>query len=118
LVRSAHDCSEGGLAVALAESCIRGNIGAEVRLPENQAGLRLDTALFGESQSRIVLSVRPADVDAVARVAQARGAPWSVIGTVGGGNLWIALPTGEKVVDLPVGEMEQMYEGAIPGVMG
>jgi phosphoribosylformylglycinamidine (FGAM) synthase-like enzyme len=118
LVRSAHDCSEGGLAVALAESCIRGNIGAEVGLPKNQAGLRLDAALFGESQSRIVVSVGPADVDAVARIAASHGAPCSVIGAVGGDNLQIASPAGKKLVDLPVGEMEQMYEGAIPGVMG
>lgn len=57
LVRSAHDLSEGGLAVALAESCISGGIGANVELSAN--GLRSDVALFSESQSRIVLTAAP-----------------------------------------------------------
>ena len=49
LVRSAHDLSEGGLAVALAESCISGNVGAQVNV---ETALRADHALFSESQSR------------------------------------------------------------------
>jgi len=118
LARSAHDCSEGGLAVALAESCIRGNIGAHLRLPAEQAALRPDAALFGESQSRILLSVRPQDVEAAGRLADSQGVPWAVIGEVGGDGLRIASPSGAPLVDLPVAEMEQAYEGAIPGMMG
>ncbi|UCH33447.1 MAG: phosphoribosylformylglycinamidine synthase subunit PurL [Armatimonadota bacterium] len=118
LVQSAHDCSDGGLAVALAESCIRGNVGAEIRLPEEQADMRLDAALFGESQSRIVLSVRAEDVAAVGRIADAHGAPWSRIGRVAGSALRIETPGGAPIVDLPVAEMEERYEGAIPGYMG
>jgi len=117
LVRSAHDCAEGGLAVALAECCIRGGIGAELQLPSSQAHLRLDAALFGESQSRIILSVRAQDVKAVARIAESHGAPWSAIGAVGGKNLRIESAAGLRVIDLPVAEMEQTYEGAIPGLM-
>jgi len=118
LVRSAHDCSEGGLAVALAESCIRGSIGAHLRLPAEQAALRPDAALFGESQSRILLSVRPQDVEAVGRLADSQGVPWAVIGEVGGDELRIESPSGAELVNLPMAEMEQSYEGAIPGLMG
>ncbi|KAJ1683916.1 hypothetical protein LUZ63_020869 [Rhynchospora breviuscula] len=60
LIKSAHDCSDGGLAVTLAESCIAGEIGASIELaPEVEAvaNTRLDSVLFGESQSRIVVSV-------------------------------------------------------------
>src|SRR5439155_1518191 len=62
LLRSAHDCAEGGLAVALAESCLsatNGPLGAEVVLSGH--GLREDSLLFGEPQSRIILSVKSAD---------------------------------------------------------
>ncbi len=57
-IRSAHDCSEGGLAVTLAESCISGGLGAEIQLPASAQ--RLDEQLFGEGGSRIVVSVDPA----------------------------------------------------------
>ena len=57
-VNSAHDCGEGGLAVALAESCLGNNLGAEVFLAENTS-IRLDEILFGEAPSRILVSVHP-----------------------------------------------------------
>ncbi|HUT73378.1 MAG TPA: phosphoribosylformylglycinamidine synthase subunit PurL [Armatimonadota bacterium] len=118
LVRSAHDCADGGLAVALAEMCIRGNLGAEIRLPAGPADIRLDAALFGESQSRIVLAVRPQEVEAVTRIAESQGAPWALIGKVGGDSLRIESASGAGIIDLPVAEMEPAYEGAIPGLMG
>ena len=58
-VNSAHDCAEGGLAVALAECCLGNNLGAEVFLEENSS-IRLDEILFGEAASRIIVSVNPA----------------------------------------------------------
>lgn len=67
LVRSAHDCSEGGLAVAIAESCICANphsLGAHIKIDAGNI-LRLDQLLFNESQSRIVISVSSKDVDTV-----------------------------------------------------
>jgi len=91
LVRSAHDCSDGGLAVALAECCVTSPsqhlLGAVIRL--SLRGLRLDALLFGESQSRVILSVRPADRDEVLRTAGALHVPAEVIGTVGGDRLTI-----------------------------
>jgi phosphoribosylformylglycinamidine synthase len=67
LVRSAHDVSDGGLAVALAESAFAGGLGAEVSLDAvPQAGVfRDDYLLFSESQSRLVLTVREKDLEAV-----------------------------------------------------
>jgi phosphoribosylformylglycinamidine synthase len=91
LVRSAHDCSDGGLAVALAECCVTSPsqhlLGAVIRL--TSGGLRRDALLFGESQSRVILSVRPADRDEVLRTAGALHVPAEVIGTVGGDRLTI-----------------------------
>ncbi|MCI0362651.1 MAG: AIR synthase related protein [Phycisphaerales bacterium] len=90
LVQSAHDCSDGGLAVALAECCVSvptQPLGAVVRL----AGytIRRDALLFGESQSRVVLSVKADSADKVLTIARAMGVPAAKIGTVGGERLVI-----------------------------
>jgi phosphoribosylformylglycinamidine synthase II len=88
LVTSAHDCAEGGLAVALAECCATAPeggpgelLGARVELPGE---LRPDALLFGESASRIVLGVRAQAVEQVQAIARRHGAPCAVLGTVGG----------------------------------
>jgi phosphoribosylformylglycinamidine synthase II len=87
--QSAHDCSEGGLAVALAECCISGPmpLGALVELPLE--GMLPEQLLFNESQSRIVLSVRPENVDVVLAALQFHRVPAAVIGEVGGASLKI-----------------------------
>jgi phosphoribosylformylglycinamidine synthase len=93
LVASAHDCAEGGLAVALAECCVtapeagpEGPLGARVEL---DGAMRPDALLFGESASRIVLGVRPEAVEQVQAIARRHGAPCRVLGTVGGDALEI-----------------------------
>ncbi|MBX6341788.1 MAG: phosphoribosylformylglycinamidine synthase II, partial [Thermomicrobiaceae bacterium] len=70
----AHDCSEGGLAVALAECCVVGGVGCRVDLgPLVEAGGRLDEALFGEAASRVVVEVAPGREAALeARLREAR----------------------------------------------
>ncbi len=97
LVRSAHDCSEGGLAVALAECCISGpaRLGADVNLAL-PPGLRVDQAFFNESQSRIVLSVLAEDAGAVLAALASHGVPAQQIGTVGGADLKISGGPGEQ----------------------
>jgi phosphoribosylformylglycinamidine synthase len=91
LVRSAHDCSEGGLGVALAEACFNpaGSLGAKIDLSDAKER-RLDEILFNESQSRIVLSTVPENADAVLQLAQEHGVPAHRLGRVGGDSLEIA----------------------------
>ncbi|WP_412061593.1 phosphoribosylformylglycinamidine synthase subunit PurL [Rubrivirga sp. IMCC45206] len=115
LVKSAHDCADGGLAVALAESCLHGGFGASVSLPATDA--RLDAVLFGEAQSRVVLSVaheRTAEVEAL---AARHGARVTTLGTVGLDRLAIAVG-GTTVVDEAVVDLKQPYDSAIPDAMG
>ena len=102
LVRSAHDCSEGGLAVALAESCFNptGLYGADVDLgsveaavptasSEYLAGDTPATALFNESQSRIVISVTPENLEKTMSILQKGNVPHQRLGTVTGDELRI-----------------------------
>jgi phosphoribosylformylglycinamidine synthase len=91
LLRSAHDIADGGLAVALAESCTVGAhpIGARVRLAPSISTLDGAAALFGESPSRVVLSARAGDVGAVLDAARIGGVPAAHIGSVGGASLEI-----------------------------
>ncbi|MFY9174537.1 MAG: phosphoribosylformylglycinamidine synthase subunit PurL [Peptococcia bacterium] len=112
LVASAHDCSEGGLAVALAESCIAGHIGADVILQDD---LRASSALFAESQSRIIISTPKDKYDTVLSRLKESKVPYKVLGSVGGQELSIA-GSGWKVrLDLEL--MEEKYRGAIPCIM-
>jgi phosphoribosylformylglycinamidine synthase len=96
VIKSAHDCSDGGLAVALAESCISQLvaretprlIGAEVDLSAFK-DVRLDALLFGETQSRVVVSVSALNAGKVLAQAKILGVPAAVIGKVGGSTLQI-----------------------------
>ena len=90
LVNSAHDCSQGGLAVALAESAIAGKIGFTADIPGDG---RNDGLLFGEGQSRIVVSLPEQNQAAVCALAEEQGVPFAVIGRVHGQ----ALVLGDKV---------------------
>ena len=106
LVQSAHDCSDGGVTVALAECCMSGpdrSRGAVVRLTPGRQ--RKDSMLFGESQSRIIVSAKPAQRQAILEQAQRMGVPAVVIGAVGGASLVIYLGDEQsttKTIDLPV----------------
>ncbi|MFH1683702.1 MAG: phosphoribosylformylglycinamidine synthase subunit PurL [Candidatus Margulisiibacteriota bacterium] len=108
LVNSAHDCSEGGLAVALAECCISDKskmIGAhisELRTPNSE--LRKDALLFGESQSRIIISCNLNDVPKVIELAEKFKVPFNAIGKVGDNQFVI-----EGLVDLPVSEINAVW---------
>lgn len=83
LVQSAHDCSEGGLAVTLAESCLAAEgspLGARIGL--GATNLRADIALFNESQSRVVISVAPAGLSATLAALEQQGIPARQLGEV------------------------------------
>ena len=123
LIQSAHDCSDGGLAVALAECCISGpdeRLGAMVQL--SLGGLRRDAMLFGESQSRIVLSVRPEQVDRVMSLAKDAGVPAAMIGAVGADRLIIQFEetpaVGGCTVDLELTTLHEQWARAFPKALG
>ncbi|MCM3128203.1 phosphoribosylformylglycinamidine synthase subunit PurL [Paenibacillus provencensis] len=113
LVQSAHDLSEGGLGVALAESCISGGIGASVNFATD---LRGDIALFSESQSRILLTADQAQAEELEAFVRSSGVPVQVIGQVTGSNLKLEL-NGTSAVDEPVAVLKQVWEDVIPCLM-
>jgi phosphoribosylformylglycinamidine synthase subunit PurL len=113
LVRSAHDLSEGGLAVALAECSFHSprKIGCEVDLA---SGLREDALLFGESQSRILITCRPADLSGLLKTASARGVPAQAIGRTGGTALAVR-QAGREILCVPVGKAFRAWKDSLPG---
>jgi phosphoribosylformylglycinamidine synthase subunit PurL len=117
LLRSASDCSDGGIAVALAESCFDTNgMGAEASLAgvevARNASLNDAASLFGESATRVIASVTTDDVATVLERAAAAGVPARVIGQTGGNLLRIAVG-GRVLVDVSVDEAERRWSSAI-----
>jgi phosphoribosylformylglycinamidine synthase len=117
LMRSAHDCSDGGIALTIAECAFDTvGIGAEVSLEGVQvsrdAKVNVAAALFGESASRVVVSVVPEHVTTVLRHAAAARVPARVIGQTGGSRLRIAV-AGDIVIDQSVDEAERAWSTAI-----
>jgi phosphoribosylformylglycinamidine synthase len=140
LVKSAHDCSEGGLAVALAESCISQLIARETprligaaidlssvgRASSRADGAaedgssvasphRLDTLLFGETQSRVVISCKPLDAVKVVERAKLMGVPAVQIGKVGGDKLTVKTASGE--FSAPLTELHDAWWNSIARAM-
>jgi phosphoribosylformylglycinamidine synthase subunit PurL len=115
LVKSAHDCSEGGFAVALAECCLSGErrIGASVDFgyrPE-----RLDQLLFNESQSRVIISVEPEATVATEAVCAAAEIPFIRVGQVGGSDL--TLSTHQETLRWDVAQLYQAWYFSIERAM-
>jgi phosphoribosylformylglycinamidine synthase II len=124
LIKSAHDCSEGGLAVALAESCISQQIARETpRLIGAKIDLsfavsestRLDALLFGEAQSRVVVSAAPSDVVKIVERAKILGVAAAQIGVVGGSELTVKAGAWEG--KWPLAELHDLWWNAIARVM-
>ena len=122
LLSSAHDCADGGLAVALAECCFaslnRANIGAQVLIPDALTGsLPAATALFSESPSRIIVSFPESSRATVESLAEREKCPLNVIGYVGGERLRIKLDKengeAEEVVSVPVSELENVWRSSL-----
>ncbi len=113
LVRSAHDLSEGGLAVALAECSFHSarKLGCEIEL---DGALRDDALLFGESQSRIVMTCRRADAAGLLKRASRRGVPAKVIGRVGGPDVAVGRP-GRELLRTPVEKAFRVWKDSLPG---
>jgi phosphoribosylformylglycinamidine synthase II len=112
LVRSAHDLAEGGLAVALAECAFHGawKTGCEVDLTDT---LRPDALLFGETQSRIVVTCRPANLGRLLKMAAARTVPAKSIGRTGGRDIAVR-QKGRELLRVPVEKAFRAWKDALP----
>jgi phosphoribosylformylglycinamidine (FGAM) synthase-like enzyme len=112
LLHSAHDCAEGGIAVALAESCLLGDIGAWVVLDELGTGEGLINGaagiLFGESQSRFVISFAREALVRLHELAGRQSVPFRGLGSVGGERVGV---TG--CIDVPLADVRQVHQGAL-----
>jgi len=108
LLSAAHDLSDGGLAVALAESCLRGGTGCRVRLPGDPF-----TWLFSESAARAIVAVRPGSQTAFDELRAAHGVPGEPIGRAGGDDLVV-----EGWFTIPLAELAAAHTAALPALFG
>jgi phosphoribosylformylglycinamidine synthase subunit PurL len=117
LARSAHDCSDGGLAVTVAECCfdtfgIGANISVDATQSASPSATGVATALFSESASRVIVAVAPEELTRVLERAAAAKVPAKVIGQTGGNRLRIAV-AGQIVIDQSVDEAERVWSKTI-----
>lgn len=110
LVSSAHDCSDGGLAVALAESCIQGGIGFSGKF---MASDRWDVALFGEGESRIILSLPQFHLPRLENLCEESSVSYAVIGTVGGERFLI-----DEAINLSLADLAKSWENGLEDAVG
>jgi phosphoribosylformylglycinamidine synthase len=118
VVRSAHDCADGGLAVALAECCFS-QYGTKATGAEIDLGLKgsetladILALLFGEAPSRIILSTKAEDTARVEEIAARAGTPCRLVGEVGGDRLRI-----DSLIDEEVSVLERCWRGTLPGLL-
>jgi len=111
LVHTAHDLSEGGLLIALAEACFGPKrLGARVEVPLAGADL------FSETQARAIVACPPASLDRVLKAAEEAGVPAREIGEVGGGDL--EMRTGGETLKAPVAGLHEIWSTALPKALG
>ena len=117
IIRSAHDCSEGGLVISLTESCISASdrmVGAEIELEDvKNVNMRLDDVLFGEAPSRIVVSLKGHDLAELEQIAKKHSVPYRKLGKVGG-KRFIVKHNKAEVINLPVEKLSNTWRDAIP----
>jgi len=111
-VKSAHDVSDGGLAVALAEGCISERERQHGTSVQIEGNVRPDCLLFGESQSRVLLSCAPGDTGAIIKLFTKHKVRAREIGRVGGDRLRI-----NDLVDVSVAELSKAFYHALPQLM-
>jgi phosphoribosylformylglycinamidine synthase len=120
LIKSAHDVSKGGLAIALAECCITGKlhgdrtVGAYVDI---QSDLRIDSILFGETQSRIIISVAKKDAMKMKKLAAQNRTACTELGKTGGNRLTVnvdwASKKNSKKLSVDIAEIVKLWEGTV-----
>ena len=116
LVRACHDCSEGGLGVALAEMCLAGGVGANIKLiyaPRDPYWHYSpdEVVLFSESLSRFLVEVRPEDAEQFRAIMSEAGVPHECFGVIGGDRLVINGRTDSPILDLPLSDLEKAWRG-------
>jgi phosphoribosylformylglycinamidine synthase len=110
LVRTAHDLSEGGFLISLAESCLGHGVGATVTVPFEGADL------FSETQARAIVACAPAMVDRVLAAAEEAGVPALELGETGGGDLVVR--SGSEILRAPVAALHEIWSTALPRALG
>ena len=142
LLAAAHDCAEGGLLVAVVESCLSGGLdgggglsggdglGATLTLrrADYPVGLRLDALLFGESQGRAIAAVPPERLQELVATCRAEGVPCRVLGDIGGDRLTVTMTalTGEDggwwgsdvILDLDLAHLRNRWQNALREALG
>ncbi len=117
IINSAHDCSEGGLGVTLAESCITNGkkmLGAVIKLDElKNKDIRADEILFGEAPSRIVVSLNRNKLRALEEILKRHSVPYQILGNVSGQRLIVEYGE-ETIIDLPLKTLSDAWRRAIP----
>jgi phosphoribosylformylglycinamidine synthase len=114
LLASAHDCSEGGLAVALAESAIQGNLGVSL---DWRGDISVAAALFGETQSRAVVSLRPENREDVEALLERHSLPRTILGTVSSGKIFSLRYRGALIINCPLDEISGPWKERIACMM-
>ena len=116
-ISSAHDCSEGGLAIAVAESCFSyggQTLGATLTL---ESTLRNDTLLFGETQSRIIISFPEERINEIEDLAMAFPVDFSLIGKVGGSNFTVTVNE-EEVIKQEINTLKEIWKTSLGNYAG
>ncbi|MCK4335593.1 MAG: phosphoribosylformylglycinamidine synthase subunit PurL, partial [Candidatus Aenigmarchaeota archaeon] len=117
IINSAHDCSEGGLAVTLAESCVSNEnkmLGAIIKLGDLKTNeIRLDEILFGESPSRILVSLNKDNLSDLERTAKKHSIPYCILGEVVGDKLTVQYKE-KAIIDLSMAKLSDAWRGGIP----
>jgi phosphoribosylformylglycinamidine synthase len=117
LIHTAHDLSEGGLGIALAEACFGRRLGATVELPLHVVnGANGAADLFSETQGRAIVAARPFTLDRLLRAAEEAGVPALEIGTVGGPDLVIR--SGGETWKAAVADLHEIWSTALPRALG
>jgi len=117
LAKSIHDCSDGGMLVAVAECCLAPRRTRGACLDLDPAGMETEGLLFGEDASRAVVTCAPGREKAVRDAAAEAGVRSKVIGKVGGDRLTVTLD-GAPCLDLPVAELRKAWENGLRVVVG
>ena len=121
IINSAHDCSEGGLVVTLAESCIANAnkmLGAVIKLDDlKNKNIRIDEILFGEAPSRIVVSLNKDKLSTLEKILKRCSVPYQILGNVTGERLVVQYKE-KTIIDLPLTALSDTWRKALPSRLG